>query len=185
VFGIVQGGMDPDLRARSAGDLAAMGFDGYGIGGLSVGEARALTWPALAAAVQALPPDRPRYLMGVGEPADVLAGIARGVDMFDCVLPTRLGRNGTVFTPDGRLDLRSRTLAGRTDRLDPSCDCEACTGFTLGYLHHLARARLDLGLRLASAHNIRFLIRLTEAARAALHRGSFREMLPRHLLATL
>jgi queuine tRNA-ribosyltransferase len=175
VFGIVQGGVDLELRRASAEAIAALGFDGFGIGGLSVGEAREATWPALEAAIRHLPPDRPRYLMGVGSPDDVIAAIARGVDLFDCVLPTRLGRNGAVFTPSGRLDLRSSALAPRRDPIDPDCDCLACTQFTLGYLHHLVRAQEELGLRLASIHNVRFLVSLTVRARQAILAGGFAE----------
>src|SRR5439155_318036 len=140
VFGIVQGGIDLAMRRASARALAEMGFDGFGIGGLSVGEERAATWPALEAALAELPPDRPRYLMGVGEPDDVLEAISRGVDMFDCVIPTRLGRNGTVLTPAGRMDLRRTALAASGGPLDAACDCLACTRFSVGYLHHLVRS---------------------------------------------
>jgi len=179
VFGIVQGGIDTELRRRAASALAAMEFDGYGIGGLSIGEQREETWPALEAAVAALPPDRPRYLMGVGAPGDVLKAVARGVDLFDCVLPTRLGRNGTVLTRQGSLNLHRPGLASRTTPLEADCDCAACTEFSTGYLHHLVRAGEDLGLRLASLHNIRFLIRLVAEARRAICEGEFDEMLRR------
>jgi queuine tRNA-ribosyltransferase len=175
IFGIVQGGVDLGLRRSSARSLAQMGFDGYGIGGLSVGEERAATWPALDAALAELPSDRPRYLMGVGEPDDLLEAIARGVDMFDCVLPTRLGRNGTVMLPTGRLDLRRTALAGQSGPLDPACDCSVCARFSVGYLHHLVRSGEELGLRLASTHNVRFLLRLAEGARAAILAGRFEE----------
>jgi len=172
-FGIVQGGTDVDLRRESAAALAAMGFDGYGIGGLSVGEPRSETWPALDAAISALPPGSVRYLMGVGEPDDVLTAIEHGVDMFDCVLPTRLGRNGTAMTPTGRLDLRRTALADRPGPLDAACDCPGCTRFSLGYLHHLVRSGEELGLRLVSLHNVRFLIRLVQEARRAILDGTF------------
>jgi queuine tRNA-ribosyltransferase len=150
-----------------------MGFDGYGIGGLSVGEPRSETWPALDAAIAPLPLGSARYLMGVGEPDDLLTAIAHGVDMFDCVLPTRLGRNGTAMTPTGRLDLRRTALADRPDPLDPTCDCPGCTRFSLGYLHHLVRSGEELGLRLVSLHNVRFLVRLVQDARRAILAGRF------------
>ncbi|MPZ14733.1 MAG: tRNA guanosine(34) transglycosylase Tgt [Chloroflexi bacterium] len=173
VFGIVQGGTDVVLRRWSAESLSELDFDGYGIGGLSVGEERERTWAALNASLGALPPDRPRYLMGVGAPADLLAGIARGIDLFDCVMPTRLGRNGAVFTPFGRLNLRNAAVAGRDGPLDPSCACPACVGFSSAYLHHLVRAREELGLRLASMHNLSVLMQLARDAREAIISGTF------------
>ncbi|MEA2641305.1 MAG: queuine tRNA-ribosyltransferase [Chloroflexota bacterium] len=175
VFAIVQGGVNPALRQQSASELAEGAFDGFGIGGLSVGEARADTWTALEAAVAPLPASRPRYLMGVGAPDDVLGAIARGVDMFDCVLPTRLGRNGAIFTPRGRLSLRSASLASMSGPLDPACDCAACTRFAAGYIHHLVRAGEELGFRLASIHNLRYLARLVGQAREAIIAGRFVE----------
>ncbi len=175
VFGIVQGGVDRELRRASAEAIGSLGFDGFGIGGLSVGEERAATWPALDTALVHLPADRPRYLMGVGSPDDIVEAISRGIDLFDCVLPTRLGRNGAVFTPRGRLDLRNAALASRRDPIDPACDCLACTRFSLGYLHHQVRAREELGLRLASIHNVRFLVRLAAEARKAILEHRFAE----------
>jgi queuine tRNA-ribosyltransferase len=174
VFGIVQGGTDLALRARSAAAIAQLGCDGYGIGGLSIGEARDRTWPALMAALGPLPAAQPRYLMGVGAPVDLLEAIAHGVDLFDCVLPTRLGRNGNVFGPTGRLNLHNAALGGRDEPLDPACDCPACQRFPLGYLAYLVRAREDLGLRLASLHNVRYLTRLVGAAHQAIAAGRFR-----------
>lgn len=173
VFGIVQGGVDPVLRRRSAQALASLPFDGYGIGGLSVGETRNVTWPAVEGAVGPLPPDRPRHLMGVGAPDDVTAAIAHGIDLFDCVLPTRLGRSGIALTASGRLDVRSSTLARSVHALDPACICPACSHFSLGYLHHLVRCREDLALRLLSLHNVRFLARLAADARQAIVEGRF------------
>jgi queuine tRNA-ribosyltransferase len=173
VFVIAQGGMDLDLRARSAQQLAQLRADGFAIGGISVGEARSESWPALEVSIANLPDDRPRYLMGVGTPSDLIEGIARGIDMFDCVLPTRLGRNGAVFTPEGRLNLRNAALAGRPEPIDSNCDCDACSRFSRGYLHHLVRSGEDLGLRLASMHNLRFLLRLAEQARLAILEGRF------------
>jgi queuine tRNA-ribosyltransferase len=172
VFGIAQGGTDVALRFQAAAALKRLPFDGFAIGGLSVGERREATWPALAASIAGLPDDRPRYLMGVGAPDDVLEGIERGVDLFDCVLPTRLGRTGTVFTPDGDLDLRRPASRLRDGPIDPSCDCAACARFSVAYLHHLIRAGEDLGMRLASLHNIRFLLRLVADARTCMLRGA-------------
>ncbi len=171
VFGIVQGGVDPDLRAECARVQSDLPFDGYGIGGLSVGEPRELTWPALEAVCDSLPETRPRYLMGVGAPSDIVEAISRGVDLFDCVLPTRLGRHGAALTADGQMDLRRAEHAKRDVPLDPSCDCIACTNFEIGYLHHLVRAGEDLGRSLVSLHNIRFLTRLASAARLAILDG--------------
>ncbi|MSQ24156.1 MAG: tRNA guanosine(34) transglycosylase Tgt [Chloroflexi bacterium] len=175
LFGIIQGGVDLGLRSWCATELGQMPFGGFGIGGLSVGEPRSETWPALEAALGPLPADRTRYLMGVGAPDDLVEGIARGVDLFDCVLPTRLGRHGSVLTRAGKLNLRSRTLASAAGPLDPACDCLACTGFPLAFLHYLARLGDPLGMRLASLHNIRFLTRLVEEARGAILKGQFAE----------
>ncbi|MBM2810421.1 MAG: queuine tRNA-ribosyltransferase [Chloroflexi bacterium] len=180
VFGIVQGGVDLALRDASARSLAELPFDGFGIGGLSVGEPRAQTWPALDASVKPLPEGRPRYLMGVGAPSDLLEAIVRGVDLFDCVLPTRLGRHGAVLTPHGRLDLHRGSAAADGSPLDPGCDCPACTQFPVTYLRHLVRSGEDLGLRLASLHNLRFLTRLVERARGAIVNGTFRSFVEEH-----
>jgi len=171
VFGISQGGTDLELRAVAATALSSLPFDGYGIGGLSVGERRDETWPALAASIANLPKDRPRYLMGVGTPEDLIEGISRGVDLFDCVLPTRLGRTGTVFSSDGELDLRQSRFRSLNGPIDSECDCRACTRFSLGYLHHLFRASEELAMRLASLHNVRFLVRLVANAREAICDG--------------
>lgn len=173
VFGIAQGGTDLPLRAEAASALGELPFDGYGIGGLSVGERRDETWPALTASIENLPDERPRYLMGVGAPDDLIEGISRGVDLFDCVLPTRLGRTGTVFTSNGELDLRQARFQRVEEPIDPTCDCTACERFSLGYLHHLFRAGEELGMRLASLHNVRFLLHLVEDARQAICDGGF------------
>jgi len=173
VFAIVQGGVDVDLRHISASQLALGPFDGFAIGGLSVGESRSETWPALDAAIEGLPAAKPRYLMGVGAPDDVLEAIARGVDMFDCVLPTRLGRNGAVFHEHGRLDLRDSKLVAQNGPLMEGCDCFTCTHFEAGYISYLFRCREELGYRLASIHNLRFLIRLVARARQAIRAGAF------------
>jgi queuine tRNA-ribosyltransferase len=173
LFGICQGGMFSDLRRRSAAAIAALDFPGNAIGGLSVGESKGLTWPLLEASVSALPDAKPRYLMGVGSPEDLVEGVRRGVDMFDCVLPTRLARNGALFTPDGRVNIRAARFAAQDTPLDADCDCSTCRTFTAAYLHHLFRCEELLGYRLATVHNLRFLIRHMERMRAAILSGSF------------
>ena len=179
VFGIVQGGVIPELRASCAQTLGALPFDGFGIGGLSVGGPRAQTWPALEAACGALPPP-PRYLMGVGAPDDLLEAVGRGIDMFDCVLPTRLGRHGAALVASGQMDLRKRALAGREGPLDEGCDCIACARFSIGYLHH-GSGPTRTWRSLVSLHNIRFLVRLMEGARVAILNGTFQEYRETHL----
>ncbi len=173
LFGICQGGMFAGLRRRSAAAIAALDFPGNAIGGLSVGESKALTWPMLEASVSALPEAKPRYLMGVGSPEDLVEGVRRGVDLFDCVLPTRLARNGALFTPDGRVNIRAARFAAQDAPLDPDCDCSTCRTFTAAYLHHLFRCEELLGYRLATVHNLRFLIRHMERMRAAILAGGF------------
>jgi queuine tRNA-ribosyltransferase len=173
LFGICQGGMDPAMRRASAEAVAASDVAGCAIGGLSVGEPKPVMAEMLEVVTPILPPDKPRYLMGVGSPEDLWMGVARGVDMFDCVLPTRLARNGALFTPDGRVNIKQRRFADLHQPLDPDCDCETCTQFSAAYLHHLFRAGEILGLRLASVHNLRFLARQVEAIRAALELGQF------------
>ena len=145
IFGIVQGGVHTDLRHRSAARNTEIGFDGYAIGGLAIGEGQATTFAVLEATVPALPADRPRYLMGVGKPADIVGAVKRGVDMFDCVLPTRSGRTGQAFTRTGTLNLRNARHAGDPAPLDPECRCSACTGYSRAYLHHLTKAGEILG----------------------------------------
>ncbi|HXH96809.1 MAG TPA: tRNA guanosine(34) transglycosylase Tgt [Gaiellaceae bacterium] len=173
-FAITQGGLDGELRRRSAEELVAMDFDGYAIGGLSVGEERAPMLDAVEAAAPLLPEDRPRYFMGIGDPEGVVEVIARGIDMFDCVLPTRTARTGSALTWEGRLNLRNARFAADSRPLDESCDCPACARFTRAYLRHLVNQQEILGLRLLSLHNLRFLIDLVAAARQAIERGDFR-----------
>ncbi|HTE86222.1 MAG TPA: tRNA guanosine(34) transglycosylase Tgt, partial [Dehalococcoidia bacterium] len=173
LFPICQGGMHPDLRRDSAAFVADLGADGNAIGGLGLGESKQITWQMLEASIERLPGNRPRYVMGIGAPEDLLNGVARGADMFDCVLPTRLGRNGAVFTHDGKLNLRNASLARRDGPIERGCDCECCAEFSLAYLHHLFHCEELLGYRLASIHNLRFLVRLMEQARAAILRGGF------------
>jgi queuine tRNA-ribosyltransferase len=172
-FGIVQGGTDLELRRRSAEEIVAIGFDGHAVGGLSVGEERGPMLETLAATVEMLPADRPRYLMGVGDPAGLLEGIARGVDMFDCVLPTRLGRTGSALVPGGRINLRNAAFAADESPLVDGCSCPACTGFSRAYIRHLVTQQEILGLRLLSLHNLRFLLDLVAGARQAIERGEF------------
>jgi queuine tRNA-ribosyltransferase len=179
LFGIPQGSMDAALRAESARTIGAMPFDGFSIGGLSVGEPKDLMWEMLEATVPNLPDAKPRHLLGVGSPDDLLEGIERGVDMFDCVLPTRTARTGGLYTASGRLNVRSARYRDEQGPVDPTCDCYTCQTFSAGYLHHLIRAEDDesrgelLYYRLASIHNLRFLVRLVEAARAAIIAGTF------------
>jgi queuine tRNA-ribosyltransferase len=173
LFGICQGGIESDLRRESALRLADAEVGGVAIGGLSVGEPKPVMAEMLEVVAPVLPRRKPRYLLGVGSPEDLWMGVARGVDLFDCVLPTRLARNGALFTPDGRVNIRQATFASRHEPLDPECDCEACAEFTASYLHHLFRTREVLGLRLASVHNLRFLFRQVEAIRESLEGGSF------------
>ncbi|HEU5433011.1 MAG TPA: tRNA guanosine(34) transglycosylase Tgt [Thermomicrobiales bacterium] len=175
LFGICQGGMDADLRRESAAMLAAADVSGCAIGGLSVGEPKPVMAAMLEETTDRLPAGKPRYLMGVGSPEDLWMGVGLGVDLFDCVLPTRLARNGALFTPTGRVNIKQRRWAEVHKPLDPTCDCEACGRFTAAYLHHLFRADEILGLRLASAHNLRFLARQMEEIRAAIETGTFAE----------
>jgi queuine tRNA-ribosyltransferase len=172
LFGIVQGGLEPDLRAESAAGLVALGFPGYAIGGLSVGEGPAAMDAALRATVPHLPADRPRYLMGVGQPRDIVESVAAGVDMFDCVLPTRCGRNSLVYTFAGQLRLRNAVHAADDRPLEEGCPCVACR-HGRGYLRHLFLADEMLGPVLASIHNLTFYQRLVARLRAAIVAGHF------------
>jgi len=172
-FAITQGGLDRELRARSSEGLAELDFDGYAIGGLSVGEERAPMFAATTDAAAALPAGKPRYFMGIGDPEGVIEVIARGVDMFDCVLPTRTARTGSALTWEGRLNLRNARFARDPRPLDEGCTCPACTRFTRAYVRHLVNQEEILGLRLLSLHNLRFLLDLVVAAREAIERGAF------------
>jgi queuine tRNA-ribosyltransferase len=171
LFGISQGGTDLELRRRSTEEIASLGFDGHALGGLSVGEERELMLDTVAWAAPLLPSDRPRYFMGIGDPAGILEVIERGIDMFDCVLPTRLGRTGSALTWQGRLNLKNARFARDERPLDEECPCSACRRFTRAYLRHLVNQQELLGLILLSEHNVRFLLDLTAEARTAIGRG--------------
>ena len=175
LFAVAQGGFDPRLREQSARELAALKFDGYAIGGLSVGESK----EGMAAMVEAteplLPADKPRYLMGVGTPDDLVRLVARGVDMFDCVMPTRNARNGTLFTSGGKISIKNARFIRDAGPLDPECDCAACARFSRAYLRHLFMAGEILALRLNTIHNLRFYQRRMEAIREAIRRGNLGE----------
>jgi queuine tRNA-ribosyltransferase len=174
LFPIVQGGIHADLRKEAAAAIRDMGdWTGYGIGGLSVGEAKPDMYRILEDVDGVLPRDRPRYLMGVGFPEDLVEGVRRGVDLFDCVAPTRMGRNGTVFTRDGRLNIKRAEFRADRRPLDPECTCAACSRFSRAYIRHLWLADEILGLRLLSLHNVHFLVLLMREARNALLAGSF------------
>jgi queuine tRNA-ribosyltransferase len=172
-FAITQGGLDTELRRRSSDELVPLDFDGYAIGGLSVGEERGPMFEATSHAASFLPADKPRYFMGIGDPEGVIEVIARGVDMFDCVLPTRTARTGSALTWEGRLNLRNARFARDPGPLDPGCACPACMRFSRAYIRHLVNQQEILGLRLLSLHNLRFLIDLVAAARQAVERGAF------------
>lgn len=173
LFGIQQGSLDEKLRARSAAALTDIGFDGYAIGGLAVGEGQAAMFGVLDYAPGQLPADRPRYLMGVGKPDDLVGAVARGVDMFDCVLPTRSGRNGQAFTWNGPVNIRNAYHAEDQAPLDEGCDCPVCTTWTRAYLHHLVRAGEMLGAMLMTQHNLHFYQALMQAMRDAIAGGRF------------
>jgi queuine tRNA-ribosyltransferase len=170
-FGITQGAADAELRRRSVDELVPLGFDGYALGGLSVGEDRMVMFEATRAAAPLLPADKPRYFMGIGDPEGILAVIDAGVDMFDCVLPTRIARTGSAITWEGRLNLKNARFAADPRPLDESCSCPACLRFSRAYIRHLINQEELLGLRLLSLHNLRFLLELTDGARAAIERG--------------
>lgn len=174
LFAIVQGGTHPDLRQKSFLALSQWPVAGFSIGGVAnAGESKEKQAAALEATLPLLPADKPRYLMGVGEPEDLLYGIEQGVDMFDCVTPTRLGRHGTVWTPTGKLNLHNADLKDDFSPLDDTCDCYACKNYTRAYIAHLIRENEILGVRLTTIHNIRFLINLVDNARKAIEKGTF------------
>jgi queuine tRNA-ribosyltransferase len=173
LFGIVQGGADAELRRESARGTAELGFDGYAHGGLGLGERGAQRAELLAASHAELPPGAPRYLMGLGHPEDLVLAVERGVDLFDCVVPTRHGRHGVLFTRNGRLSIRNARYREDGEAPDPGCDCPTCRSFSRAYLRHLFMCGDLLGARLATLHNLRFYYRLLEGARAAIAAGRF------------
>ena len=171
LFGIVQGGMHEHLRDRSLAGLTGIGFDGYAIGGLSVGEPKADMVRILAHTAPRLPPDQPRYLMGVGTPEDIVSAVAQGIDMFDCVLPTRNARNGWIYTRQGTLKLRNAQYRDDVRPLDAGCGCYTCRNFTRSYLHHLQKVNEILGARLNTWHNLYYYLELMQGLRAAIGHG--------------
>ncbi|WP_153732654.1 tRNA guanosine(34) transglycosylase Tgt [Sporosarcina obsidiansis] len=178
LFGIVQGGEYEDLRKQSAQDLVSLDFPGYAIGGLSVGEPKDIMNRALEFTTPLLPENKPRYLMGVGSPDSLIDGAIRGIDMFDCVLPTRIARNGTLMTSEGRLVVKNAKYERDFGPLDPNCDCYACKNYSRAYIRHLIRAGETFGIRLTSYHNLHFLLNLMEQIRQAIREdrlGDFRE----------
>jgi len=171
LFGIAQGGTDPELRRRSVEEIAELGFDGHALGGLAIGESREEMLETTAWATQLLPDDRPRYFMGIGDPVGILEVVERGIDMFDCVLPTRNARTGSALTWEGQLNIKSGKFARDPRPLQEGCGCPACTRFTRAYVRHLLNQQEILGLRLLSLHNLRFVLDLVAGARAAIERG--------------
>ena len=174
LFGIVQGGEYEDLRKYSAEETVKMNFDGYSIGGTSVGEGKETMYKMIDYAIKYLPEDKPRYLMGVGDPIDILEGIERGIDMFDCVLPTRLARHGNAFTNTGKINLKNAKYKEDFTPIEQECDCYTCKNYTKAYIKHLINCEESLGGTLLSIHNIRFLIKLTEEAREAIKNNNFK-----------
>lgn len=175
LFGIVQGGEYEDLRAHSAIETVKMDFDGYAIGGTSVGEGKDVMHKMVDYAIKYLPEDKPRYLMGVGDPIDIIEGVERGIDMFDCVLPTRIARHGNAFARTGKMNLRNVKYKTDFTPLEKECDCYTCKNYTRAYIRHLLVADEALGGRLLSIHNIRFLIKLTEDIRESIKNDKFME----------
>jgi len=175
LFGIVQGGVFKELREQSAKDLISLDFKGYAIGGLSVGEPKKEMYKVLDYVVPILPEEKPRYLMGVGSPDDIFEGVIRGIDMFDCVLPTRIARNGTVFTRKGKLVVRNAAYARDFSPLDPHCNCYTCRNYTRAYIRHLINTKEILGIRLTTIHNLFFLISLMSNIRQAIKQDSLLE----------
>ncbi len=173
LYAIVQGGMSPELRQQSAAYLTALDFPGYAIGGLSVGEPKDITLSLVAQTASLLPQDKPRYLMGVGSPEDIVEGVARGIDIFDSALPTRVARNGALFTAKGRISIRRAAYSKQEGPIEPDCDCYTCRNFSTAYLSHLFRSEELLALRLATVHNLRFISNLVREIRAAILDNTF------------
>ena len=175
LFGIVQGGTFPDLREASVEQITELDFPGYALGGLSVGESKRDMHDTVGHTTELLPSERPRYLMGVGSPEDLVECVARGIDMFDCVLPTRIARNGALFVRDGRVNVDTARFKDQQAPIEEDCDCYTCETFSAGYVHHLFKANELLAFRLATVHNVRFVLRLMEEIGAAISDGAFEE----------
>ena len=175
LFGIVQGGMYPELRRQSVKELVELDFPGYAVGGLSVGEPKEMMYEMLSVSTEGLPKDKPRYLMGVGTPDCLVEGVMRGIDMFDCVFPTRVARNGTAMTWNGRLVMKNQEYTHDFRPIEEDCDCYACRNFSRAYIRHLVRANEIFGLRLLSLHNLRFLQRFMAALRQSILDDRFSE----------
>jgi queuine tRNA-ribosyltransferase len=174
LFGIVQGGVFPDLREQSAAFITSLDFPGYAIGGMEVGEPKATMYPLVGQTAALLPSDRPRHLLGVGSPEDLVECVSLGIDLFDCALPTRVARNAALYTHSGRINIDAARYRGVDSAVEDSCDCYTCQHFTVGYLHHLFRARELLALRLATIHNLRFIARLMDEMRRAIQDGNLK-----------
>ena len=175
LFGIIQGGMHFDLRARSVTDICSIGFDGYALGGLSVGEEKEQMYGVMECCSQILPQDSPRYIMGIGAPEDLIEAIWHGYDMFDCVMPTRNARNGMLFTNQGRINIKSKIYEYDAGPLDPACSCKVCKNYSRAYLRHLYRAGEILASQLNTYHNLHFYLDLMRRAREAIQENSFNE----------
>ncbi|HZS79178.1 MAG TPA: tRNA guanosine(34) transglycosylase Tgt [Ktedonobacteraceae bacterium] len=173
LFGIVQGAFEPELRQQSARFIGNMPFPGLSIGGLSVGEPKAMMWELLSYTTPELPRDKPRHLLGVGSPEDLVIGVGLGMDMFDCVLPTRVARHGGLFTRSGRVNIKSSRFREQRGPVEENCDCYTCRNYSAGYLHHLLRAEEQLYYRLGSIHNIRFMLRLAGDLRKSIFDGTY------------
>jgi queuine tRNA-ribosyltransferase len=175
LFAIVQGGFSPELRRQSAEALAGMDFPGYALGGLSLGEPKEVMWEMVRVVNARLPNEKPRYLMGVGSPEDFVQAVALGIDMLDCALPTRVARNGALFTAGGRINIDNTAFREQDVPIEDVCDCYTCRNFSAAYVHHLFRAQELLAYRLATIHNLRFMARLMEGARRSILDGSFED----------
>ena len=173
LFAIIQGGIFPELRRESTEYLSSLDFPGYAIGGLSVGEPKEVTGEVIDVTVPYLPEDKPRYLMGVGSPEDLFEGVSRGIDMFDCVLPTRVARNGSLFTDNGRINISNARFSKMGTPVDPECDCYCCRTLSASYLHHLFNTKELLGYRLATLHNLTFISNLMKKIQTSINQGTF------------
>ena len=173
LFGIAQGGIYPELRRQSARYISSLDFSGYAVGGLCLGEPKGVMWDMVDETVANLPAEKTHYLMGVGSPEDIVEGVARGIDLFDSALPSRVARNGALFTHTGRRNIRNAEFKEKDEPIDPACDCYTCRTFSTAYIHHLFKAEELLGLRLATIHNLRFMVNLAEEMRQSILTGDF------------